>query len=197
MGSVIIDSVGVGALVRAAVRFKMLLNRLLRMTMSVAAPRSSVMTPRYNLINIYNLSSHAKPSGTVSQEDLDDDDEEDEDEEVALTEEQLARQKAKQRGLLPKIRERKIDEKGRSYGTGRRKTSVARVWVFEGCGQVTVNDRNVTEYFEPDERHHALSVFHHSKTSGFFDVWCTVKGGGKMGIYLIESFLEFNDFIFY
>lgn len=86
-----------------------------------------------------------------------------------------------ERGELPKIRERKLDEYGRAYGTGRRKTSVARVWIKEGCGQIVVNDKNFIDYFSRSPRGHVLGVFQLSKTSGFFDVWCTVKGGGPMG----------------
>eukprot|EP01041_Mallomonas_annulata_P013197 gene13197-27911_t len=79
------------------------------------------------------------------------------------------------------IKPRKVDEFGRAYATGRRKTSVARVWIYEGSGQVTVNDRNVIDYFEAMEREHALEAFLASKTAGMFDVWCTVKGGGTSG----------------
>jgi ribosomal protein S9 len=86
------------------------------------------------------------------------------------------------RGEVPKIRDRVVDSLGRGYGTGRRKTSVARVWVSEGSGVVSVNDRSVIDYFDQSQREHSLSVFMHTKTSGFFDVWATVKGGGKMGM---------------
>lgn len=74
-----------------------------------------------------------------------------------------------------------IDEKGRSYGTGRRKTSVARVWVKEGTGAITVNDRRFVEYFQPLQRFDIVDVFVASGTAGKFDVWCTVKGGGVTG----------------
>lgn len=85
------------------------------------------------------------------------------------------------RGELPKIRERAVDELGRAYGTGRRKTSVARVWIREGCGQFIVNDKNFADYFTQTPREHIIEAFVASKTSGFFDVWCTAKGGGPMG----------------
>lgn len=73
------------------------------------------------------------------------------------------------------------DALGRIYATGRRKTSVARVWIREGSGQFIVNERNVIDYFQPVQREHILSSFLASKTAGFFDVWCTVKGGGISG----------------
>ena len=74
-----------------------------------------------------------------------------------------------------------IDEKGRSYGTGRRKTSVARVWVKEGTGAITVNNRRFVDYFQPLQRFDIVDVFVASGTAGKFDVWCTVKGGGVTG----------------
>ena len=74
-----------------------------------------------------------------------------------------------------------IDEFGRSYGTGRRKTSVARVWVSEGCGQFSVNSLNWVDYFQPIQRIHIMAPFLVSHTAGAYDVWCTVKGGGMSG----------------
>ena len=43
--------------------------------------------------------------------------------------------------------EPKIDNLGRSYATGRRKDAAARVWVKRGTGQMTINGKNVSEYF--------------------------------------------------
>jgi small subunit ribosomal protein S9 len=79
------------------------------------------------------------------------------------------------------FKEPTIDELGRAYGTGRRKTSVARVWIKEGSGEFIVNDREFVNYFQAWQRMHALEVFQASKTAGHFDVWCTVKGGGLSG----------------
>jgi ribosomal protein S9 len=75
----------------------------------------------------------------------------------------------------------KIDELGRAYGTGRRKTSVARVWVKEGSGEFKVNNKNFTSYFQPIQREHTLGAFMATQSAGFFDVKCTVKGGGMTG----------------
>ena len=41
----------------------------------------------------------------------------------------------------------KIDKLGRSYGTGRRKTATARVWIKRGTGKITINGKDQTEYF--------------------------------------------------
>jgi len=78
-------------------------------------------------------------------------------------------------------KERVVDEFGRAYGTGRRKSSVARVWIKEGSGQFMVNDKNFSEYFQPIQREHALGAFLATKTAGLFDTFCTVKGGGISG----------------
>lgn len=79
-------------------------------------------------------------------------------------------------------RTRDIDEFHRSYGTGRRKTAVARVWIKPGMGQFTVNNKSIAEYFPSTmARYHVLEPFIHTETSGMFDVYSTVKGGGRSG----------------
>jgi small subunit ribosomal protein S9 len=78
-----------------------------------------------------------------------------------------------------------MDSFGRVYATGRRKTSVARVWVSEGSGQFIVNRKPLIDYFEPLQREHIVEPFAITKTAGLFDVWCTVKGGGTSGMILM------------
>ena len=79
-------------------------------------------------------------------------------------------------------REKKIDEYGRSYGTGRRKDAVARVWVKPGNGKVTVNGRDQTVYFARQTQQLILNQpFLIINQVGKFDVICTVKGGGLSG----------------
>ena len=82
---------------------------------------------------------------------------------------------------VPVEKEAIIDEHGRSYGTGRRKTSVARVWIKDGSGQFVCNGKNILDYFQPSQTQYLLEPFIHSKSGGYFDVYCTVKGGGIMG----------------
>lgn len=66
-----------------------------------------------------------------------------------------------------------------SNATGRRKTSVARVWLSEGTGQITVNNRHFEEYFPTLElQNTVLEPFHATSTSNKFDVQIVVKGGG-------------------
>ena len=73
------------------------------------------------------------------------------------------------------------DALGRIYATGRRKTSVARVWVSEGSGQIVVNGKNIIDYFGAMSREHSIGPFITTQTAGLYDVWCTVKGGGVLG----------------
>ncbi len=68
------------------------------------------------------------------------------------------------------------------YGTGRRKTSVARVWLRPGRGQVKVNKRSLEEYF-PRETHRLLIAqpLEVTGTASQFDVLVNVGGGGLSG----------------
>ncbi len=78
--------------------------------------------------------------------------------------------------------EPKIDKLGRAYATGRRKDSVARVWLKPGSGVVTVNGRDQSTYFaRPVLRMLMAQPFAVSERKGQFDVVCTVKGGGLSG----------------
>ena len=81
-----------------------------------------------------------------------------------------------------KTREPKLDKQGRAYGTGRRKESVARVWVKRGKGRIIVNGKPQEQYF--GRQTHLLVLnqpFLVSNRVGEFDVECTVVGGGLSG----------------
>lgn len=81
-----------------------------------------------------------------------------------------------------KARVRKVDDKGRAYATGRRKCSVARVWIQPGDGNFIINDKEFDVYFPIlDHRAALLRPFSDTKTLGLWDVKCTVKGGGTTG----------------
>jgi len=69
----------------------------------------------------------------------------------------------------------------RYYATGRRKTSVARVWITQGNGKVTVNKRLVNDYFSEMQILHALQPLRSLGVEGDLDIWCNVKGGGVSG----------------
>ena len=78
--------------------------------------------------------------------------------------------------------EPKIDNLGRSYATGRRKDAAARVWVKRGTGQMTINGKNVSEYFaRPVLRMILAQPFEATERLGEFDVIATVRGGGLSG----------------
>lgn len=84
------------------------------------------------------------------------------------------------------VRHRKVDEKGRAYGTGRRKTSTARVWVKKSeqpfGGRIVINKKDLVDYLVRDtHREDVLKPFSVIGEIGNFDVYCTVKGGGMTG----------------
>ena len=69
-----------------------------------------------------------------------------------------------------------------NYGTGRRKTSIARVWLRPGEGKVTVNKRDVEDYFPRSSWvSHALEPLETTQTKGKYTVQVIVKGGGLTG----------------
>ncbi len=75
-----------------------------------------------------------------------------------------------------------IDKHNRSYGTGKRKTAIARVWIKKGTGKFVVNSKNLPEYFSRNVYIvAALKPFAVAEMQGQFDVFCTVKGGGLTG----------------
>ncbi|MBM3964958.1 MAG: 30S ribosomal protein S9 [Planctomycetes bacterium] len=70
---------------------------------------------------------------------------------------------------------------GDSLGTGRRKTSVARVRIRPGAGKITVNDREFEEYFVTDaERRLVVQALDHVGQRDKVDVLVRVAGGGPM-----------------
>ncbi|MEQ8604360.1 MAG: 30S ribosomal protein S9 [Marivibrio sp.] len=78
--------------------------------------------------------------------------------------------------------EPKIDEHGRSYGTGRRKNAVARVWIKPGSGKMTVNGKELGAYFaRPTLQMIVRQPFQVAERADQFDVYCTVSGGGLSG----------------
>ncbi|WP_432649711.1 30S ribosomal protein S9 [Huintestinicola sp.] len=68
------------------------------------------------------------------------------------------------------------------YGTGRRKSSVARVRVYPGSGNITINGRDIDDYFGLDTLklivRQPLAL---TETTEQFDIVCTVAGGGVTG----------------
>mgnify|MGYP000839439864 CR=1 FL=1 len=74
------------------------------------------------------------------------------------------------------------DSKPYFYGTGRRKSSVARVRVYNGTGKITINDRDIDEYFGLETLKLIVrQPLNLTDTSDKFDIICTVTGGGVTG----------------
>ena len=76
----------------------------------------------------------------------------------------------------------KLDFKESKYATGRRKTSIAKVWLKKGSGKIYVNGKLFTDYFANDT--HKMQITRpyeliNQKTE--YDVKCSVKGGGLTG----------------
>ena len=68
------------------------------------------------------------------------------------------------------------------YGTGRRKSSVARVRIYQGTGKVTINDRDIDDYFGLDTLKTIVrQPLVLTETDEKFDVVCRVAGGGVTG----------------
>ena len=68
------------------------------------------------------------------------------------------------------------------YGTGRRKSSVARVRLYAGTGKITINNRDIDEYFGLETLKLLVrQPLNLTDTLGRFDIVCTVAGGGVSG----------------
>tara|TARA_B100000900_G_scaffold221167_1_gene187688 strand:- start:151 stop:588 length:438 start_codon:yes stop_codon:yes gene_type:complete len=76
----------------------------------------------------------------------------------------------------------KLDFKDSKYATGRRKTSVARVWLKKGSGKIFVNGKLFSDYFSSEN--HKMQItrpFEIINQSTEYDVRSNVKGGGPTG----------------
>jgi small subunit ribosomal protein S9 len=73
-------------------------------------------------------------------------------------------------------------EATRYYETGKRKSAIARVWIMSGRGKLTVNRRELDQYF-PLETHRSIvqEPFHVTDTMAQYDALITVRGGGISG----------------
>ena len=68
------------------------------------------------------------------------------------------------------------------YATGRRKKSIARVWLKKGSGNITINGKKMVDYFTKLNLQTAINKpFFITKRENEFDVKCSVKGGGLSG----------------
>ena len=76
----------------------------------------------------------------------------------------------------------KLDFKDANYATGKRKTSIAKIWLKKGSGKIFVNGKNYEDYFKRDtHKMQLLRPFEIIKQETTYDVKCNVKGGGLTG----------------
>ena len=81
-----------------------------------------------------------------------------------------------------KLEKTKLDFKDSKYATGRRKQSIARVWVKKGSGKIHVNGKEMSQYFKRPV--HQISVarpLQEINALNLYDIKCNVKGGGLSG----------------
>ena len=83
---------------------------------------------------------------------------------------------------LEDTNEKKLDSLGRSYSTGKRKSSIARVWLKRGTGLIKINGKEENKYFSSKSHRILLNqplVLSQRKSE--IDIICTVVGGGLSG----------------
>ena len=76
----------------------------------------------------------------------------------------------------------KLDFKDSKYATGRRKKSIAKIWLKKGSGNIYVNGKKYDEYFKREQhKMKLLRPFDIISQSTDYDVRCNVRGGGLSG----------------
>ena len=76
----------------------------------------------------------------------------------------------------------KLDFKDSKYATGKRKTSIAKIWLKKGSGKIYVNGKNYEDYFKrANHKMQLLRPFEIINQATSYDVRCNVKGGGLTG----------------
>ena len=84
--------------------------------------------------------------------------------------------------LVNKPEKIKLDFKDAKYATGRRKTSIAKVWLKKGTGKINVNGKSYDSYFKREShKMQLLRPFELVNQNTNFDVKCIVRGGGMTG----------------
>ena len=75
-----------------------------------------------------------------------------------------------------------LNFKDSKYATGRRKKSIAKVWLKKGTGKIIVNGKNYEEYFKRvNHKNELTKPFEIINQTTSYDVKCSVKGGGHSG----------------
>ena len=100
-------------------------------------------------------------------------------EEIKSFEDLSKTEKSENDMILP---EKEVDDLGRSYATGKRKDAVARVWLKQGSGNITINGKPSDDYFaRPVLRMLINQPLISAERKEQFDVVCSVTGGGLSG----------------
>ena len=83
---------------------------------------------------------------------------------------------------VPINKKNKLEFKDSKYATGRRKKSIAKVWIKKGSGNIHVNGKKMIDYFQkPDLQVAIFRPLTAVKRENEFDIRCSVKGGGLSG----------------
>ena len=83
---------------------------------------------------------------------------------------------------IENITEVKLDNKERAYATGKRKNSIARVWIKKGNGKISINGKKISDYFSrPVLQMIVNQPLEIIKSTEDYDIKATVKGGGLSG----------------
>ena len=83
---------------------------------------------------------------------------------------------------MNEINESNLDSKNRSYATGKRKNSIARVWLKKGEGKISINGKTLDKYFtRPVLQMIVNQPLETIQSTGSYDIMATVSGGGLSG----------------
>ena len=83
---------------------------------------------------------------------------------------------------MNEIKESNLDNKDRSYATGKRKNSIARVWLKKGEGKISFNGKSLDKYFtRPVLQMIVNQPLETIQSTGTYDIMATVSGGGLSG----------------
>ena len=83
---------------------------------------------------------------------------------------------------MNEIKESILDNKDRSYATGKRKNSIARVWLKKGEGKISINGKSLDKYFtRPVLQMIVNQPLETIQSTGTYDIMATVSGGGLSG----------------
>ena len=83
---------------------------------------------------------------------------------------------------IEEIKEPNLDNKDRSYATGKRKNSIARVWLKKGEGKISINGKSLDKYFtRPVLQMIVNQPLETIQSTGTYDIMATVSGGGLSG----------------